>query len=465
MHRVNVSVQVAAVSLPVENSDVIGMVLIFNDQHFFDEFFSVVGEYFTAPGAGRGSITLILGRGDAGADMSILVESPSRSAVVNVAGVDSEFIQHMNTALSRQKHYFVLGCIGGLDRLDMRAVEEHYFYKSDAYIDGESRLCPVDGEWPAPDPVREILRGFQGMIDVVDWMLIGRCNLECPFCYGPDPTAGNELDWPAVEKLARFVTSRGVQGVVIAGGEPTLSPHVVSLSSLLKSLGLWVAIQTNGTRLSVLRQLASLVDVMAFPIDSVTSAVDKLMRTDIRTPKVLEAIDEVRRIRPDLPIKIGTVITHYNVNELPLIGSVVDLIGPSVWKMYELRPRGAGRQAAKLRVEAGAAWEKATEFCVAFHSDYPVVLSSTADSIRAYLIVNPDSRLLVPELDHYMEFGKLIQDGRLYPDRWYAAVNTIDRTRHTSNVTVSFPSLTTLSSELTSRANIVPSLGNPWSDR
>lgn len=99
------------------------------------------------------------------------------------------------------------------------------------------------------------------------------CNLRCPFCYNaelvlPELWKGfRPLDWEEVKNwLAERVGF--LDGAVLTGGEPTLSPEIKRISAELKELGFLVKLDTNGTNPEVLEELLKegLVDYVALDL-------------------------------------------------------------------------------------------------------------------------------------------------------------------------------------------------------
>ncbi|MGB9921186.1 MAG: anaerobic ribonucleoside-triphosphate reductase activating protein [Moorellales bacterium] len=94
------------------------------------------------------------------------------------------------------------------------------------------------------------------------------CNFRCPWCHNPtlipaDPAGGLVSEAEILSWLARRRDLLG--GVVISGGEPTLQPDLLPFLERIKSLGLAVKLDTNGSRPEVVAAVLTegLVDWVA----------------------------------------------------------------------------------------------------------------------------------------------------------------------------------------------------------
>ena len=112
---------------------------------------------------------------------------------------------------------------------------------------------------------------FPGRLAAVVWTV--GCNLRCPFCYNgelvlPELARGLPRLDPR-EVLAGLATRKGfLDGLVITGGEPTLQPGLLEFAREVRSLGLAVKLDTNGTRPQVLAELLDrgVVDYVALDV-------------------------------------------------------------------------------------------------------------------------------------------------------------------------------------------------------
>lgn len=102
-------------------------------------------------------------------------------------------------------------------------------------------------------------------------VFLGGCNFRCPFCHNAELLGNDAEAQYSREEVAAFLTKRKniLEGVCITGGEPTMQPEALEdFIREIRSLGLLVKLDTNGTRPDVLKDLAgkSLLDFVAMDI-------------------------------------------------------------------------------------------------------------------------------------------------------------------------------------------------------
>jgi MoaA/NifB/PqqE/SkfB family radical SAM enzyme len=172
----------------------------------------------------------------------------------------------------------------------------------------------------------------------VDFRINGNCNLECPFCFGPRheippmPT-DNAL------KVVDLIASYGAQAIVFTGGEPLLVKDIGKILKFAKSTGMKVVLSTNGTLIhDRLEEISQFVDWLAIPIDGSTSKENALSRVGNfdHLEIALSSIKLVRKKYPNIKIKVGTVVSAINKNNIHEIPCLFEDIMPDTWKIYEV---------------------------------------------------------------------------------------------------------------------------------
>jgi len=279
-------------------------------------------------------------------------------------------------------------------------------------------------------------------IRVVDYMITARCNLHCPFCYGPDPRMKGEMTQEEIQAFIRFIASQGIVSLIIAGGEPLISPYLYLILDLAQGFGIKVALQTNAYIPKTLEPCLPKLTWLAVPLDGISPDTNLKMRTsEVHLKRVLESIALANRFRvQSMKLKIGTVIANANIGELLSLAEIVADIKPDVWKWYQVRPRGQGYYTFNnLYVSAN----QIREMELIVRDRYPMlplVVSMLQDTVTAYLIINPDSEMLIPMVDDYLSFGRLIEnDLKVNYSTWKSAIAAINVSRHVRNVIQTFP--------------------------
>jgi len=100
------------------------------------------------------------------------------------------------------------------------------------------------------------------------------CNFRCPFCHNGLTVLDSEYTIPWNQVMDYLKLRHGVMdGVVVSGGEPTLMPDLEDKIKDIKSLGLLVKLDTNGTNPDVVKNLIDkkLIDYVAMDIKNCPS--------------------------------------------------------------------------------------------------------------------------------------------------------------------------------------------------
>ncbi len=179
----------------------------------------------------------------------------------------------------------------------------------------------------------------------IDYMIHGVCNLDCPYCYGSNKYT-KEISKKQKFELLDFLSKYDNIRIIVSGGEPLINPDIIDFCSYANKLNIKLAIQTNSIEINILEQIIPYLDWVAFPIDGIKKDTQHILRTNINhTEYVINAIKIVDDFKNDNnkltpKIKIGTVATIHNVNELQAIFELISSFNIDIWKVYQLRRRG-----------------------------------------------------------------------------------------------------------------------------
>ncbi len=266
---------------------------------------------------------------------------------------------------------------------------------------------------------------------VVDLNVNGRCNLNCNYCYGP-PKDSPELDFNDIIKVLKTLKNGGTSSIAITGGEPLLRDDIIDIFINIKKLGFNTALHTNGILLEEKHEIINYIDWLCLPLDGSNSQVVRSIRnSDTNFEAVISILDKIKNngFKKPKHIKIGTVVTKYNINDLKNIAKILVKYNIDVWKCHEVRPRGMGNKYFKnIHIPEIEINRELNEIMDSI-KDSKIFFSSIYQSIGAYFFVYPDGSVLIPFLNGYKNFGSIF---KLNDD--FNALELIDENSYNNNV-------------------------------
>lgn len=151
------------------------------------------------------------------------------------------------------------------------------------------------------------------------------CNMRCPYCYSGDLVFERGATIPE-ETILTFLKERKgfLEGVVICGGEPLMTPDIESFISKIKDMGFLVKLDTNGTNPVALKNLIDkdLIDYVAM---DVKNSKEKYLLTS-------GAIFDLNQINRSINIlKDSDIDFEFRTTVVPRFHNMDDFINISKW--------------------------------------------------------------------------------------------------------------------------------------
>jgi len=274
----------------------------------------------------------------------------------------------------------------------------------------------------------------------VDFMLLGKCNLDCSFCFGPQhemPAIKTDLAIQTIKKLAL----NGVESVVFTGGEPTLINDLPKIIEAAKSAGLTTVLSTNGLLLEkndiLLNDIVKDLDWISLPLDADLPKINEKMRTGLTAEAgtkifdaVLNLIPKIKDKYPKLGIKLGTVVAQPNLNNIVGIPELLASKNatPTIWKLYQISPSGYGKiNYDSLRIseeQFEEVFAKAKESALKNNINF-ITKHTNADRPGRNLFINPKGDALVVRnySNNYYRIGNFLNDFDGLVDKCKSYVN------------------------------------------
>ncbi|GAB4262397.1 MAG: heme d1 biosynthesis radical SAM protein NirJ [Methylomicrobium sp.] len=186
------------------------------------------------------------------------------------------------------------------------------------------RLSHYIRELIEPTPIKPV-RKPSG--PVVIWNLIRRCNLTCKHCYttSADIDFPGELTTPEIYTVMDDLKAFKVPVLILSGGEPLLHPDIFAISRRAKAMGFYVALSSNGTKISEsnINEIAAIdYQYIGVSLDGIKSTHDNFRRQQGSFDDALRGI----RLCLDQGIKVGIrfTLTQDNAHDFPALLQLMD---------------------------------------------------------------------------------------------------------------------------------------------
>jgi MoaA/NifB/PqqE/SkfB family radical SAM enzyme len=246
-------------------------------------------------------------------------------------------------------------------------------------------------------------------IPSVDWWTTSHCNLACDFCYGPVP--GKD----PVERrddILEALAASSARAVTFCGGEPLLLRKIGEYAGALRQRGKSTVLNTNGELLRRrLDQGLRLADfaLVGISVEGSTPEVHREMRGEKADfDEVMAAARLVTR-EPGVGLKMATVVSRVNRDDLPELARTVRDLAPDVWRLYQYSSRGdqnTGQQRHSLTDEE---FRRLVGEAAALAAPVPAAPSAEAET-EGCLIVDPAGNVLQPAGARYVRRGNCLEE-------------------------------------------------------
>lgn len=280
----------------------------------------------------------------------------------------------------------------------------------------------------------------------VDMRPIGKCNLSCPFCFGPRHEVPSMSRGVAL-KVAAALKDGGVRGVVISGGEPTLLSYLDELAAALREPGEdgsapRVVLSTNGLApMRTMERILPSLSWIALPLESADADEHRAMRTGVapHRDKMLALLGEVRKNHRHVKVKLGTVVTRLNVRGAPdVLNLIDDACRPDVWKLYQMSETNYGADNRDWLAIGDDEFEDVVHRCEIAAEKRGVTLRVYRNRTRtgSYFFIDPDCEVVVVDEGGERRIGNFFERlaesfGELPPP--------VEGTRNIENFTGTYP--------------------------
>jgi MoaA/NifB/PqqE/SkfB family radical SAM enzyme len=199
--------------------------------------------------------------------------------------------------------------------------------------------------------------------------------------------------------------------VTFCGGEPLIVRHIGDYAAALRDVSKSTVLNTNGTllrkRLDQGFKLA--FSMVGISIEGSTQQVHGAMRGAGADLAEAWAAAQLIADNPGISLKIGTVVSSVNRDDLPALARRVRDLAPDIWRLYQYSSRGQQNSGQQRHRLPEADFRTITDEVSAVASPVPTARSSESET-QGCLIVDPAGNVLQPTGDDYVVRGNCLKE-------------------------------------------------------
>ncbi|MDH5637091.1 MAG: heme b synthase [Nitrospinota bacterium] len=193
---------------------------------------------------------------------------------------------------------------------------------------------------------------MKDQLRLVFWETTAGCNLECVHCRRLDVAhemMKNDLSTEQSKQMIDAIAAESKCILVLSGGEPLFRPDIYEIAAYAKSVGLIVALATNGTLVTpeVAQKIVdSGVQRVSISLDGATAVThDKFRKLPGSFDMAIRGLKNLQAL--GMETQINSTIAKHNVHEVKnLYKNAIDL-GVEALHIFMLVPVGCGVQIAE----------------------------------------------------------------------------------------------------------------------
>jgi len=216
---------------------------------------------------------------------------------------------------------------------------------------------------------------------LVFWETTTACNLKCIHCRAcpVEQRSPDDLTTEEGRRLIEQIASFSKPVLVLSGGEPLVRPDIFEFAAHASSLGLRVALATNGTLVTpevARKAMDAGVQRVSISIDGPDASLHDSFR---RVPGCFEAAWRGAETfkAAGMPFQINTTVTRHNIASLPEILDLAVERGAAALHLFLLVPAGCGKEIADEEMIAPDEYERVLHWLYDRSKDSKIALKAT----------------------------------------------------------------------------------------
>lgn len=188
---------------------------------------------------------------------------------------------------------------------------------------------------PIVDITKFTFQDFPGYTSCIVWF--AGCNFRCPYCHNPEFISGNMKKMGEQDVFEFLKTRIGLlDGVVLSGGECSLSDELFDLAKKIKDMGFLIKIDTNGTNFELIKRMVDggVVDFIALDYKAPKNKFNLISKTNLfnNFEKTLNYL-----IEKNIDMEVRTTVHTQLLDENDVNEIIADLKNRGYNKTYHIQ--------------------------------------------------------------------------------------------------------------------------------
>lgn len=233
--------------------------------------------------------------------------------------------------------------------------------------------------------------------EIVSMKITSKCNYNCRYCY--DSKKHKDLSFKQLKKIFKLFKKKGVEAIVLSGGEPLIRKDTSKILKELKNNKLRIYLDTHGDFFFKNKKtITKYVNTIGLPLDYPSNK--EYYRSKENFENIIKILKFYSKSKKRPLIRIGTVVTKENIEHLKEIAKLLTKYKIDSWKIYQFIPIGPNGFANKNKLLIShKKFMKECEKVKKLLPNIKIIPSSRTSRKHAYFFVSSDGTVFMPKDD------------------------------------------------------------------
>lgn len=244
----------------------------------------------------------------------------------------------------------------------------------------------------------------------VCWLLANKCNLACKFCWALwDDKNLSQSSTKDAQKVLDRMLEVGIKTVNFTGGEPLLRSDIIELVAYARKIGIKTLLTTNTLLASppLLDALSEHLDWLCVSLDGSNMEFNKEMReSSIVFDKVISVLKHPAKYK----IKVNTVVSKKNIENVVAIGELLSIHKVDKWKIFPFTEREYNIKFAEMFAISSEQFHGVCDDVLQRFPLLPIEVFCNSQRQHGVILVNSVGGIFtVDEKNMYVEVGNVFE--------------------------------------------------------